>query len=78
MKLSRKLLLAAGVVLVVGTLAVVLLKRPWVGALSGASSASTAGKPASSAASAGAAAMLLAPGDVAVAQNSELGLQLAL
>ena len=78
MKLSRKLLLAAGTVLVVGALAVVLLKRPWSGASSGASSASSAGKSASSAANAAAAAMLLAPGDVAVAQRTELGLQLAL
>lgn len=78
MKRGRRLLLAVVAVLVVGALAVVLLKQPWLGALSGASSASTAGKPASSAASAAAAAMLLAPGDVAVAESTELGLQLAL
>ncbi len=71
MRLSRKLLLAVLVLAAAGGLGAVVMKR--------ASTSATAAQAAATAASAaGTAAMLLAPGDVARAQNAELGLQLAL
>ena len=69
MRQSRKLLLGLTVLVAAGVLAAVLLKRP--------ASAPTQTQAAATAASA-AASMLLAPADVARAQNAELGLQLAL
>lgn len=69
MRQSRKLLLGLTVLVAAGVLAAVLLKRP--------TSAPTQTQAAATAASA-AASMLLAPADVARAQNAELGLQLAL
>ena len=70
MRQSRKLLLGLTVLVAAGVLAAVLLKRP--------ASAPTQTQAAATAASAATASMLLAPADVARAQNAELGLQLAL
>ena len=67
---GRWLLLAVAVLALAGVLAALWLKRP--------ASTPTAARTAAAAASAAGASMLLAPGDVARAQNAELGLQLAL
>ena len=70
MRQSRKLLIGLTLLVAAAVLAAVLLKRP--------ASAPTQTQAAATAASAATFSMLLAPADVARAQNAELGLQLAL